>query len=326
MEKSDRILWMDFVRGLCILLVIISHSSSVMGKYGVEVYPAVNLFNKLFSPYRMPTLMFLSGMLVGRSTAKPALSYVDGKFSNIYWPYLLWSLITLAATQQLSNQNLINIFLIPPTYLWYLWFLFSFYLIILIIEKLNISPIPFIFASVIVSYFIPNGYRAPRFFFLLAFFLLGHYIVKNGINLAGRKVIGLAGLAIAVIGAWLSASGVQLLYQVNYIWVPAGLVTFILWSAPHYKTGGAGSILEWIGRNSVIFYVVHLSTQHISLRWWTSHSEPHFWTLFFVMGLSTLIVGTALTFARERSMLVQGLFSFQAWRSFARLRPAKSVE
>lgn len=77
------------------LLVVLFHAGTGVAYFG-DFYPrGIDVFNQVVEPYRMPALMFLSGMLLHRSLSKSASLYFGGKARKIAWPYVLWSLIGL---------------------------------------------------------------------------------------------------------------------------------------------------------------------------------------------------------------------------------------
>src|SRR5699024_2842661 len=84
---------MDAVRGTAILLLLVWHASAVPTMYDVAMPEAVRSANAFFLPFRMPTLMLLSGMLLARSLRKPLPRYLAGKFSMVLWPYVAWVVI-----------------------------------------------------------------------------------------------------------------------------------------------------------------------------------------------------------------------------------------
>ena len=59
--------WTPF--GAAILLLLIWHASAIPVLLGLPMPDAIRLANAFFLPYRMPTLMFLSGMLLARTLA-----------------------------------------------------------------------------------------------------------------------------------------------------------------------------------------------------------------------------------------------------------------
>ncbi len=91
--RKARLQWMDMLRGSAIVLVMLWHSSAVPVLYGARMPEAVRAVNMFFLPFRMPTLMFLSGLLLPASLRKPLPVYYAGKFAAIGWPYLVFVLL-----------------------------------------------------------------------------------------------------------------------------------------------------------------------------------------------------------------------------------------
>ena len=125
----SRLRWMDLARGIAILLVIAHHAMALLARVEVDVPELMRMIDAVFAPFRMPLLVFLSGMLVTRALAKPTPVYFGRKARGLLWPYLIWSLVVLAVTGGLTFSLLRNVLYYPPTFLWYLWFLFVYYAI-----------------------------------------------------------------------------------------------------------------------------------------------------------------------------------------------------
>ena len=74
-----RLLWMDRLRGVAIVAVIVLHAElSARGASGQEL-PLVHTLNGALAPYRMPMLVALSGMLLTPALGKPWRTYLSGK-------------------------------------------------------------------------------------------------------------------------------------------------------------------------------------------------------------------------------------------------------
>ena len=67
---------MDVLRGASILLVILHHTTQIVA-YRIDDVPEFFAFiSAFFAPYRMPMLMFLSGLLVAGSLKRSAGEYI----------------------------------------------------------------------------------------------------------------------------------------------------------------------------------------------------------------------------------------------------------
>ncbi len=90
---AGRVAWMDSVRGTAMILLLLYHCTAVPETLGMPMPTALRWFSAFFMPYRMPTLMVLSGMLLSRSLRKPLPDYFAGKVAGIVWPYLVWVVV-----------------------------------------------------------------------------------------------------------------------------------------------------------------------------------------------------------------------------------------
>lgn len=331
---TGRLTWMDFARGICILLVMIMHTSAALGAAGIAVPPAISALNAACAPFRMPLLMFLSGMLLGRSLDKSARSFFVGKFAQIYWPFLIWSPVVLAAQGLLTPANLMKIPTLSPTYLWYLWFLCAYYVIAFGLHRWRIPLLPVIGLSLVAAALLPDTMRLPRFAFLLPFFLFGHYIARERIAPRGRGGALLAGLGLlaALVGVGLSLQDVEVRYAPHYAWVPLGMIWATLWMAPAYRRpGAAGRLVEWIGRNSIVFYVTHLSVQWVLSDMLADQGIRQGWVVFSIAFAASFALACLLQFGRKGAgglaAMIGTLFDATSLRlllSQGRMRPERT--
>lgn len=314
---------MDLARGLCILLVIVLHASSALGEFAaIPSPPAIEAFNAAMGPFRMTLLMFLSGMLLGKSLERPAGTYISGKFAQIYWPFLIWSMVVLLAEGRFTLEYVLKTPISAPSLLWYLWFLFAYYLMVLGMKRFALPILPVVVASLVASHFLPDFLRASRFAYLFVFFLLGHYCTQNRITFARNPALAWGGLALAVLGAWLSIEGVKIRYESLHAWAPLGLIAWVLWLSQFHLGGPVSARIEWVGRNSIVFYVVHFPVQCVVTRLLTSGGYAQFWPLYLAAMATSLAVAILIQLLRQRFDLVAGLFDFRKLRqAFSPSRP-----
>lgn len=308
---ADRTRWMDFTRGICILLVLLLHASSALSASGIATPDPIQLFNKLFEPFRMTLLMFLSGMLLEKSLSKPAGEYIWGKLAQIYWPFLVWSMVILAAENRLTLEYILKTPISAPTLLWYLWFLCAYYLLALGMRRFSIPLIPVMIVSLIIAPFLPDFIRMSRFAYLFVFFLAGHYVASHRAVLPGSGLLALCGLVLAVVGGVLNASGWEVRYNSLYVWAPLGLIVFILWVSAFYARSVIGDGLEWIGRNSIVFYVAHFPVQLLVSRMIGDTSQISAYAPYVITLVASLAACAGLQIIRKHYRIIGGLFDFR---------------
>lgn len=304
--------WMDFTRGLCVLLVMFLHASwPTRDIAGLTFSNAITVFNEFMDPFRIPLLVFLSGMLLHKSFGKTTSDYIRGKFNLIFWPFLIWSMVVYAAEGRLTLEYILKTPISAPSVLWYLWFLWAFYMLALVLVRRSIPLLPVIAVSLIASAFLPDLVRMNRFAFLFGFFLLGNLAAtKSTANKITPLLAGL-GLAAAVAGGVTSATFGAIKYDLLYIWVPLGLVAFVLWGAKFFVSSRMTRPLEWIGRNSIVFYVVHVPVMATAANLLGSGSGLDGTAVYLGLFGLAVLGGVSVVVLRDRFTIVGALFDFR---------------
>lgn len=117
-DTSDRLLYIDNLKGLAIILVVMGHVSYI--SFGIEN----TIFNASYISFHMPLFMFLSGIFAYHSfhnyNTKEAILFIKKKFFRIIIPFasvgIVYSLIDIG--------NIYGHFLGTPGRLWFLPALF----------------------------------------------------------------------------------------------------------------------------------------------------------------------------------------------------------
>ncbi|WNB85058.1 acyltransferase family protein [Cellulomonas sp. ATA003] len=253
---------MDLLRGGAILLVLLWHAPAIPALYGYTVPDWVLAANDALLPFRMPALMFLSGLLLPRSLAKPLRDYLTGKVSLLVWPYLLFAGLHMA--------------LYGPTgpvwhpYTWiatgYLWFLFNiacYYFAAPMLRWLPAWVVPILaFAAAV-----PTDGRTQRFFYFAGFFFAGALVARHhGVleaALRRRWLVVICGVAAVVLGAVSAVRDVE--HQAA--WAPlslAGIVVAIA-AAQRLQDAAWTRPVQSVGRASIVYYTSHFPVMIVSL-------------------------------------------------------------
>ncbi|PPG35694.1 hypothetical protein C5E10_02865 [Pseudoclavibacter sp. RFBG4] len=310
---SGREHWMDLVRGAAILLVVTFHASAIP-IFLTDVAPTsfINDLNTFFAPYRMSTLLLLSGMLLGRSLAKTGATYYVGKLRTLLWPYLVWGTIYWLVTMQDGWTQPSN--WIALSWLWFIFYLAIYYLAAPLLTRIRgpwfvVVPLGLWALSAILSTrgigpLVPLGDLA----YYGGFFFAGHLIAQYRGQLArieklpvliactltaagfGALLIGQThGTYFGLDGALRMVSdssstapsdgsltaATRLIDRYELVWIPvvlAGVAAIImitrrLTGATRGRDGDSARWLQYIGRNSVVFYVVHYPAQIMITSW-----------------------------------------------------------
>ncbi|HYF33167.1 MAG TPA: acyltransferase [Chitinophagaceae bacterium] len=212
----NRSAWVDYARGICIILVCYRHAYE--GLANAEVlqaanYPLVKYLNVFFFSFRMPLFFIVSGIFVGLSLAKKGVfEFVKDRFRYIFYPFLLWGLIQI--TLQLVFTDYVNADRKPIDYLyllimprkieqfWYLNALFNVSILYAIIKvklkanawhQLGLGLVLYSISAICTLNQVELGFLSDVFFFY-PFFAVGDCISHLATNpkkhpfIASRKM------------------------------------------------------------------------------------------------------------------------------------------
>lgn len=256
MTTTRRIQWMDFLRGMAIVLVLFWHAPAIPALYGYEIPTWIRAASDFFMPFRMPMLMFLSGMLLSRSLKRRLPEYFLGKLALLGWPYILWSAIHIV---QFGN----GLSLTSPRswmatgYLWFLFFIAVYYGLAPFIRWV---PSWLVSVAAFIASVPFDGELTKGFFYFLGFFYAGHFLAERHTVLA-RLTTGwplvLCAIAAVGVGVWSAAGGQALKYEAfTALGSMAGIIAAMS-LADALPASPFRSFVEGVGRKSIVYYVSH---------------------------------------------------------------------
>lgn len=318
---------MDVTRGSAVLLVVAFHSATFMRYGGMEAPALVVEANRWFAPFRMPVLVFMSGLLTPASLRKGAARYVEGKLRHVAWPYVVWTCTFAVLAWPVDDP--IG-YATGGTYLWYLAFLVLYYGIAL--ATVRVHPVVVAGAAMVAAVLAEDGTKwGERFWVLLVFFMLGaaaacsprvweRLLADRAVLVVASCVTGLL-VALAVTGAVPggyvpltavgSATGVLLIIRLAQVVGESPLLT----------------PLRFAGRHSIVYYVSHVQTiycvAHLAERAGASSS----WGVYaLTLGSSTALATLcALLVERHPGLGVGWLFTWRPGRRAARVPVAAAT-
>ncbi|MCK7555275.1 acyltransferase [Chitinophaga sedimenti] len=195
--NSSRLPWIDYARGIAIMLVLYRHIYEGISRAGLseQKFAYLEHANIIFYSFRMPLFFILSGIFIGKSLKKRSVQQlVQNKFSTLFWPYMVWSLIQV--TLQLVLANYVNadrtindywyIFVFPRRIdqFWYLYALFNVSVLYLITREkvklkiwhqLALGTVAFLFSSWLSVHKIDLGFGYDLLHYYV-FFAIGDLI------------------------------------------------------------------------------------------------------------------------------------------------------
>src|SRR6202008_4083188 len=135
---TGRVDWVDYAKGVCIVMVVMMHST-----LGVEAAVGetswVGQLVAVAKPFRMPDFFVISGLFLARVIDRDWRTYLDRKVVHFAYFYLLWVTIqfgfkapTFAAETSWDHVGLLYLgsFTEPFGTLWFIYLLPVFFVVI----------------------------------------------------------------------------------------------------------------------------------------------------------------------------------------------------
>lgn len=301
--------WMDMSRGLGVLLIVIVHAGSIYSGIGGGDMPHwIAMLDLALAPYRIPLLIFLSGMFLNRSLDKGLTRYTAGKIRNLLWPYLVWTAILVAIVMGPQGWLNYQYWLTGGPTLWYLAFLMIYFAVGVLFARVPVLVVAVY--ALAIAMIAPQETRLSRLFLLMSYFFVGAYAGQN-MEKFGQIIRGKWGLMIFPIAAGMSLYFTSQISYFKYSPFIAPLVIASIVCACSVinaiSTGRVAAAINFVGRNSIIYYVVHPGIYFPLYRALDGVDVSVYFKIGLALSLG-IIVPTILAHLRERSLLVNRLF------------------
>ncbi len=200
--------WIDYDRGISIILVTYRHCFESLERSGVNLnqYPFLEYINVYLSGFRMPLFFIASGIFVSRSLQKRGLpAYINNRVKTILYPLLVWGVIQIslqiffsAYTNSEMNAKSFLYLIIDPRRTGQFWYLnalfcvgvlYSFCKIKLHLKlghQLILGSILYVILNIVRSYHINLGFAMDILQYYV-FFALGDAVSQFMMNTEKAK-------------------------------------------------------------------------------------------------------------------------------------------
>lgn len=263
-----RVDWVDYAKGICIILVVMMHSTLGVEKAMGEV-SWLNGFIEWAKPFRMPDFFLISGLFLASRINRPWRSYVDSKVLHFVYFYVLWMTIQFLmkgygiAKEQGATGALdayLSGFTEPYGTLWFIYMLAVFFIVVRLLR--NVPPLYVFIAGALLEIApIETGHLlidefASRFVYFFAGYWLAPYIFAlagetGKLNrlaiLSGLFIWGYAN-AVFVVNGWAHLPVIGL--GLGFIGAGAVVAMGVFLS----KTRLAEAV-RYCGENSIVIYL-----------------------------------------------------------------------
>jgi uncharacterized membrane protein YcfT len=357
-ETSSRLDWVDAAKGICIILVVMMHSTLGVEK-AIGTTTSINAFIEWARPFRMPDFFLISGLFLAARIDRPWRAYLDSKVVHFAYFYALWVNIQFAMKAPVLQHDLgmsglawsyLMSYVQPFGTLWFIYLLAVFFVTA---KLLHAVPKPLILAAAALLHvaaphtgwlvidefadrfvFFYSGYAAAPLVFALA-----AYIWRT------PKLLVTAALVVWAYANWLAVqAGFAVTPGPDLIFGYAGVVAVIAFSVLITRSR-YGNALAYCGQNSIIIYLafpLFMAPTRVAL---LKVAGPAFYdavamatTLASVVGalaLSYLVRGSSLDFLFARPKFLRlattganpgGAASAPQGRAAARLRAGQPAQ
>ena len=265
--SSERIDWVDYAKGICIIMVVMMHSV-----LGVEVAAGQTGFMhhvvEFARPFRMPDFFLISGLFLSRVIDRDWRTYLDRKVVHFAYFYVLWVTIQfgfkapgLASEMGWSRTGwfYLESFIEPFGTLWFIYLLPVFF----VVTKLtrHWPPLAILGGAIALEMARVNtGWTAiDEFASRFVYFYAGYLFADQVFALSGRARtrpwLALAGLAVwAIVNGALVHLGVADWLVLSLGLGVAGACAIVVAGTLLAKLDWFGA-LRFCGEHSIVIYL-----------------------------------------------------------------------
>ena len=189
---EGRVDWVDYVKGICIVMVVMMHSTLGVGiaAGGDGFMHYVVAFAK---PFRMPDFFLISGLFLARVIDRDWKTYLDRKVVHFAYFYILWMTIQfafkapgIAAEHGMAETLRLYAFsfIEPFGTLWFIYLLPIFFVVTKFTR--GIPPLAiWLFAALLQSLHIETGWTViDEFAARFVYFYTGYWMAAHVFDLA----------------------------------------------------------------------------------------------------------------------------------------------
>jgi uncharacterized membrane protein YcfT len=281
--SRQRVDWVDYAKGFCIVFVVMMHSTLGVGQAtGQEGWlHTVVAFAK---PFRMPDFFLISGLFLAQVIDRDWRTYLDRKVVHFVYFYLLWTAIQFAVKAPVFVHEYgpastvwlyVESFWEPFGTLWFIYLLPIFFVVTKLAHGLRVpAAAVWLAAAALQSMTIHTGYTvidefASRFVFFYTGYLFATRIFTLAEGVQRAPLLGIAGLL-----AWGVVNG--LLVFNSYVGKPIAelpLVSLALGLAGAAAVVSLAALmarshvfraLRYCGRNSIVIYLAFFLPMAVS--------------------------------------------------------------
>ncbi len=323
---KSRVDWVDYAKGICIILVVLMHSTLGVEKAAGQV-TWIHGFIEWARPFRMPDFFLISGLFLAQRIDRPWREYLDSKVLHFVYFYLIWMTILFFAKSGIMTGRIglsagleiwASGFVMPNDAVWFIYMLPVFMAVIKLARPF--PPILIFAAGAILeamhvkTHWLVIDEFAARFVYVFAGYWLSAHIFSFARFVGSQPLpavlTGFAAWALvntlAVNSGYAAQPGISLV--LGFLGACAVVTAGVLLS----KTSLAEA-LRYCGENSIIIYLAFSlfmsATRIILLRL----GQPEDLAIVSLICTTAGIIGPILLYWTVRGTPLSFLFKRPSW-------------
>jgi uncharacterized membrane protein YcfT len=270
-RTGERVDWVDYAKGICIILVVMMHSTLGVEKaFGLdEQSSAIGHFIAWARPFRMPDFFLISGLFLARRIDATWPKYLDTKLVHFLYFYLLWMTIQFlfkgyGIYQAKGSSGLAGeyglAFLEPFGTLWFIYLLPLFFVATKILK--SVSPL-LVFAAAALLEMLPihTGWiMLDEFSARYVYFFIGYWLSGLVFTFADRVREQSVWTVLAALSVWALANGAMVfggLAELPVVSLIMGLVgaSAVVAAGVLFARTEVAHVLRYLGQHSIVVYL-----------------------------------------------------------------------
>lgn len=264
---TERIDWVDYAKGICIVMVVMMHSV-----LGVELAAGqtgyMHYLVEFAKPFRMPDFFLISGLFLARVIDRDWRTYLDRKVMHFLYFYVLWVTIQFGfkapgfaaehGWPYVARLYLLS-YIDPFGTLWFIYLLPVFFVLTKAVRSMPPVLIWGI-AALLESLHVATGWTAidefcARFVYFYSGYLFAAQVFALSDRARARPVLALIGLATwAIVNAALVHGGVSEWAVVSLVLGFAGAAAIIVIGTLLAKMQWLAAV-RFLGEHSIVVYL-----------------------------------------------------------------------
>jgi uncharacterized membrane protein YcfT len=274
---SERVDWVDVAKGICIIMVVMMHSTLGVEK-AVGETGWLGTVVEFARPFRMPDFFLIAGLFLSRRIDAPWRLYLDRKVLHFVYFYALWLTIQFAfkapgiqaevGWNGLAREYLVA-FIEPWGTLWFIYHLALFMLVVRLLKNvpwlivwlgaaaLEVAPIHT--GSILIDEF------ASRFVYFYSGYIFARYVFALADEAAGDRATALTSLALwGILNGLLVFHGYGDFPGVGLALGFAGALAIVAAATALATVPYVSWALRWLGENSIVVYLAFFLPMAVS--------------------------------------------------------------